>query len=59
VRRVAAKMIKDLYEIERDIKDLDHNGRYHARQERSKPKLDKIRAWLDKKSDEVQHGGHF
>ncbi len=52
-------MIKDLYEIERDIKDLDHNGRYHARQERSKPKLDKIRAWLDKKSDEVQHGGHF
>lgn len=49
----AAKMIKDLYEIERDIKDLDYNGRYRARQERSKPKLDKIRAWLDKKSGEV------
>jgi len=49
----AVRLIKELYEIEREVKDMDSDGRYRVRQDRALPKLLEIRVWLDKRLSEV------
>ena len=46
---VALKMITELYKIEREArqKGLNPDERYALRQEKSKPIMDKLKAWLD------------
>jgi transposase len=39
--------IQSLYRIERELKTATAENRYRVRQEKAKPLLDKIRAWLD------------
>ncbi len=53
VANEAVRLIKDLYEIERAVKDMDSDGRYRVRQERALAKLTEMRAWLDKRLSEV------
>jgi transposase len=53
VANEAVRLIKDLYEIEREVKDMDSDGRYRVRQDRALPKLMDIRTWLDKRLAEV------
>ena len=45
---MAIQMIKKLYAIETNIKDMSTEEKYHQRQVHSVPQLDKIRTWLDK-----------
>lgn len=45
---MAAQMIAKLYAIEKSIKDKGTEEKYQARQEKSKPQLEKIKVWLDK-----------
>ncbi len=44
---MAVSMIKVLYRIESDIKDLSADEKYRIRQKKSVPQLEKIRSWLD------------
>ena len=46
----AVKLIKDVYEIESKLKDVTPDVRQERRQTEVKPALDKLKAWLDKKS---------
>jgi transposase len=48
---LALSMIQRLYLIEKQGKDLDPDERKQLRQEHSVPVLDKIKEWLDKKSE--------
>lgn len=50
VARQAMLYYKDLYKIEREAKDkkLSHEQRYTLRQEKSKPIIEELNAWLDK-----------
>jgi transposase len=48
--------IGELYEIERQGKDLDAEARYQLRQSQSKPKLDALIAWLETKRAHVNNG---
>lgn len=50
VAKQAMLYYKDLYKIEREAKDkkLSHEQRYTLRQEKSKPKVEELNAWLDK-----------
>jgi transposase len=41
-------LINKLYKIEREIKDASYEKRYQARQEKSKPLMDKFKVWLNK-----------
>lgn len=45
--RQALAQIQELYAIERRLKDSSAADRHRARQERSKPVMEKLRAWLD------------
>jgi len=45
--RQALAQIQALYAIERSLKDASAAERQRARQERSKPVMEKLRAWLD------------
>lgn len=45
---MAVQMIAKLYAIEKTIKDKSTEEKYQARQEKCKPQLEKIKAWLDK-----------
>jgi len=45
--RQALSQIQALYRIERELKEASPEQRYAARQERSKPLLEKLRLWLD------------
>jgi transposase len=45
---MAVQMIAKLYAIEKTIKDNSTEEKCQARQEKSKPQLEKIKAWLDK-----------
>ena len=42
----ALVIIRELYNIERDCKDLDTQARWRIRQTRSKPIMERYRAWL-------------
>jgi transposase len=48
---VAMAMIQRLYKVEKDVKDLDDAARVALRQERSKPILNEIHAWLLREKD--------
>ena len=48
---VAMAMIQRLYKVEKDAKDLDDADRVALRQERSKPILKEIHAWLLQEKD--------
>ncbi|MEO0630791.1 MAG: IS66 family transposase, partial [Planctomycetota bacterium] len=43
----AVALIQKLYAIEKTVRELDDDARRAQRQERSRPVLDQIRAWLD------------
>jgi transposase len=43
-------MVGDLYDVERQAKDLSESARLELRQTRSVPVLDRIKAWLDDES---------
>lgn len=45
---MAVELIKKLYAIEKTIKEKNVEERYEIRQQKSKPQLEKIKAWLDK-----------
>jgi len=47
--KVAMRFFKELYKIEREAKNnkLTSDQRYHLRQEKSKPLMDKFKSWLD------------
>jgi len=45
--------IKTLYEIERDVKDLDAAQHRALRQEHARPLLDTIQAWLEDQAEQV------
>jgi transposase len=45
---MAVEMIKKLYAIEKAIKEKSIEERYDTRQQKSKPQLERIKAWLDK-----------
>ena len=49
----AIAQIKKLYQIESLAKDLTPQARYQLRQEKAKPILDKLKAWLDKGLNQV------
>ncbi len=51
--RQALSQIQALYRIERELKDASPEERYAARQDRSKPLLEKLRMWLDTSLDSV------
>ncbi len=51
--RQALSQIQVLYRIERELKDVSVEQRYAARQERSKPVIEKLREWLDASIDSV------
>jgi transposase len=46
-------MIKLLYEVESEAKELDADARHTLRQEKSVPILARIKAWLDQQKDQV------
>lgn len=50
---VAVNKIAKLYTIERKIKDLSIEEKYHYRQAHSVPKLDELKTWLDKSVTKV------
>ena len=45
--RQALAQIQDFYAIERSLKEASPEARLRARQERSRPVIEKLRAWLD------------
>lgn len=49
----AIEMIRDLYKVEKMIKDGGIEERLRARRTETKPILDKIRTWLDEHQDKV------
>jgi transposase len=51
--RQALSQIQALYAIERSLKDASAEERYRARQERSRPVIERLRAWLDTSLDSV------
>ncbi len=51
--RQALSQIQALYRIEREFKEATVEERYAARQERTKPLLEKLRGWLDGSIDSV------
>ncbi len=51
--RQALSQIQALYRIERELKEATPEERYAARQERTKPLLEKLRNWLDASIDSV------
>ena len=50
---MALNLINKLYGIERDLKEADDSERLAARQQRSQPLLDQLKAWLDKTQPQV------
>src|SRR5690606_24092275 len=50
---IALNLINKLYGIERDLKEVDDSERLAARQQRSQPLLDQLKAWLDKTQPQV------
>lgn len=50
---MALSYIAKLYAIERQYEESDSNTRHQARQEQSKPLLEKFKIWLDKTQEEV------
>lgn len=52
----AVQQIAQIYAIEREVKDLDHNQRQAIRQERSRPILDTLHAWLSLNRQRVPDG---
>ncbi|VXD04538.1 conserved hypothetical protein [Pseudomonas sp. 8Z] len=50
---MALNLINKLYGIERDLKDAPDSERLAARQQRSQPLLDQLKAWLDKTQPRV------
>ncbi|MEH6359070.1 MAG: IS66 family transposase [Pseudomonadales bacterium] len=50
---MALSLINKLYGVERDCKDLDAANRLEARQLKSQPVLDQLKAWLDKTHAQV------
>ena len=50
---MALNLINKLYGIERDLKDANDSERLTARQQRSAPLLDQLKAWLDKTLPQV------
>ncbi|SDI30362.1 Transposase [Pseudomonas benzenivorans] len=50
---MALNLINKLYSIERDLKDANDSERLAARQQRSQPLLDQLKAWLDKTQPQV------
>jgi transposase len=51
--RQALSQIQALYRIERELKGASVEERYVARQEQTKPVIEKLRAWLDASIDSV------
>jgi hypothetical protein len=51
--RQALSQIQALYRIERDLTEATPEARHAARQERTKPLLEKLRSWLDESIDKV------
>jgi transposase len=49
----AVTMIRDLYQIEAEIKDFLADEKFKSRQTRSKPILEKIRKWVDKNRPKI------
>ena len=49
----AMAMIRLLYDVEAEAKDSPSAERHALRQEQSKPRLEKIKAWLDEQQSEV------
>jgi hypothetical protein len=56
-KRIAAdeglKLCNDLFELEKQFRDMTADERYAARREKSVPKIEEIKAWLDKSAIEV------
>src|SRR5690606_33709169 len=50
---MALNLINKLYGIERDLKEANDSERLSARQQRSVPILDQLKAWLDKTLPQV------
>ena len=50
---MALNLINKLYGIERDLKEANDSERLSARQQRSVPILDQLKAWLDKTQPQV------
>ena len=50
---MALNLINKLYGIERELKDASDAERLSARQQRSQPVLDQLKAWLDKAQPQV------
>ncbi|MNM83888.1 Transposase IS66 family protein [compost metagenome] len=50
---MALNLINKLYGIERDLKEANDAERFKARQQRSQPILDQLKAWLDKTQPQV------
>ncbi|KFC51824.1 hypothetical protein GY12_18050 [Micrococcus luteus] len=50
---MALNLINKLYGIERELKDACDAERLSARQQRSQPVLDQLKAWLDKAQPQV------
>jgi hypothetical protein len=51
--RQALSQIQALYRVERELKEASAEERHAARQERTKPLLEKLRSWLDASIDSV------
>ena len=50
---MALTLINKLYGIERDLKEASDTDRFEARQQRSQPILEQLKAWLDKTQPQV------
>ncbi|WP_370295436.1 IS66 family transposase [Pseudomonas benzenivorans] len=50
---MALNLINKLYGIERDLKEATDSERLAARQQRSQPLLDQLKAWLDKTQPQI------
>lgn len=50
---MALSLINKLYGVERDCKDLDEASRLQARQLKSEPVLQQLKAWLDKTHTQI------
>jgi len=55
---VALSKIRQLYGIEKSIKDKDVIQRFSARQELAVPILERLKIWLEKNISKVLKGGH-
>ncbi len=54
--QMGISMIANLYSVESEIKNLTVEQRYLIRQQKSKPLLDKFKAWCDKSVDQTTKG---